>query len=153
FSTRGIFVTGDIEPKPDTERGPNYDFANSYYMYKALVALDKGVKKWGDSYLVTVDTENFIKYTFYQAIEAYRKKDLATAETLLQKVLSKKPQDRYLSLEKKAARTLARIYFEQEQYARSYDIYRNFLLRVNPLEPNDWMEAAWDLYYLKRHEE
>lgn len=153
FPTRNFFTTGDIEPKPDSERGPNYDFANSYYLYKAQAALDKGVKKWADSYLTSVDTENFIKYTFYQAIEAYRKKDLVTAEKLLQQILAKKPQPRYRSLIKKSARTLARMYFEQEQYARSYDIYRNFLLRLNPLEPGDWMEASWNLYYLKRHDE
>lgn len=153
FSTQTAFVTGDIEPKPDAERGENYDFSNSYYLYKAIGALDKGVKKWADSYLASVDTENFIKYAFWQAIEAYKKKDMKEAEKWLQKVLSRKVQDRYQSLFKKAARTLARIYFEQEQYGRSYDIYRSFLLRLNPLEPSDWVEAAWDLYYLKRYDE
>jgi tetratricopeptide (TPR) repeat protein len=147
FPTKSFFVTGDIEPKED------YDFSNSYYFYKAMAALDKGVRKWADSYLATVDTANFPKYLFYQAIDAYQRQEYDKSEKLLLKILAAKPGDKYASLVRKVARTLARIYFERQQYAQAYDVYRTFLLRMNPIEPGDWLEAAWNLYYLQRYEE
>jgi tetratricopeptide (TPR) repeat protein len=146
YPTLDYFVTGDLELASDS------NFASSYYLYKALASTEQGMRKWADYYLGLVNKEESEKYYFYESLEAYRKSDFVTAEKFLNKILDLKPIPRRRSLIKKAARTLARIYFEEKQYAKSYDIYDSFLLQLNPIEPNDWLEAAWDLYYLKKYD-
>src|SRR5262249_4791115 len=54
------------------------------------------------------------------------------------------------AMAKRTARTLARVYFDQGEHAKAWDIYANFLLKLNPAQPSDWVEAAWNLYRLKR---
>jgi tetratricopeptide (TPR) repeat protein len=170
FSADSLFMPGDIVP---TE---GYDFTNSYNFYKFVLNKERGMQKWAESYFAGIDKENFPKYLFYQALQAYEKTDLVGAEGLLRKILQKYgSQDnpvgfvgkvpvsapRELRAEEKAqlpfirkvARTLARVYFEAEEYARALQIYDEFLLRLNPITPSDWLEAAWNLYYLKRYPE
>jgi hypothetical protein len=145
FSTRAFFVAGDIEP-------PEHDeFTSSYFFYKGLIAKDHGMEKWAEHYFTNLDKENFPKYLFYSAIETYEKKDLAQTEKSLKKILAMDLGADQSVFAKKVARTLARLYFEQENYAKSFDIYQSFLLKVNPVNVSDWLEAAWNLYYLKHY--
>jgi tetratricopeptide (TPR) repeat protein len=145
FSTKAFFVAGDIDPQANDE------FTNSYFFYKGLIARDHGMEKWAEHYFTNLDKENFPKYLFYSAIESYAKKDYPTAEKALKKILSTDLGPDQAVFAKKVARTLARLYFEQENYAKSFDIYQSFLLKVNPVTISDWLEAAWNLYYLKRY--
>ena len=147
FPAKGYFTTGDIEPEEGT------DFANSYNFYKGLIAREKGMSQWAEHYFSNVDKDKLPRYLFYSAVEAYSKGDLDSAEKDLKKILSEPLGPEQASMVQKTARTLARIYFEREQYAKSLDIYENFLLRVNPILPSDWLETAWDLYYLKRFDQ
>lgn len=147
FSTRSYFVTGDIEP------GEGTNFVNSYNLYKGLIAKDKGMSRWAEHYFGNVDTENFPKFLFHSALEAYAKRDLVQTEKSLKKILEMNLGVEEASLVKKVARTQARIYFEQEQYLEAFDIYDSFLLRTSAVTPSDWLEAAWSLYFLKRYDQ
>jgi hypothetical protein len=40
-----------------------------------------------------------------------------------------------------------------QDYEKSLMYYNDFLLRTNPITPTDWIEKAWNLYYLKRYED
>lgn len=145
FSAQPLFLTGDITPAGD------YDFVNSYNLYKSILNRDKGMEKWAGHYLENIDKENFSKYLFYQAIESYSKSNLKEAEEKLSKLLQKDLGPNQKAFTVKIARTLARVYFDQEQYAKSLDIYQSFLLKLNPISPTDWLEASWNLYYLKKY--
>ena len=147
FSTRSFFITGDIEPAPGNS------FANSYNLYKGLISKDKGMDKWAEHYFTNVDKEHFPKYLFYTALDAYLKKDLDGAVKSLQKILAMDLGMDQEELVRKVARTLARIYYEMGKYDKSFDVYGSFLLKLNPVTPSDWLEAAWNLYYLKRYNE
>ncbi|OFZ49777.1 MAG: hypothetical protein A2381_18175 [Bdellovibrionales bacterium RIFOXYB1_FULL_37_110] len=142
-----MFVTGDIEPTDNT------DFISSYNLYKAIANEAKGMKKWADDFFANIDKDNFYKYLFYQAVQAYALNDYPKAITLLEKILKLPLEAKHLPFIKKAARTLARIYFKQENYLKSLDIYETFLTRLNPVTPSDWLEMGWNLYYLKRYQE
>jgi tetratricopeptide (TPR) repeat protein len=146
FSTRPLFTAGDIDPQDPP------DFANSYNFYKGILAEEKGMNQWADHYFVHVDKENFPKYLFYSALKAYQNRDVDRAQDLLKKILTKKLEPTDGPFIEKVARTLARIYFESEQYDKSLDIYQNFLLKLNPIHPADWVEGAWNLYYLKKYD-
>lgn len=144
FPIRSVFAAGDIEPQSDKE------FADSYYFYKATLAKEKGMERWAEHYFSFVDKENFPKYLFYSALDAYSKKDFSASEKLLKKILSLQLERSQLGLIKKVARTLARIYYELEQHEKSLDIYESFLLKLNPVTPSDWLETAWNRYHLRR---
>lgn len=148
FPTQHLFSMGDIEPTTEDSH-----FSNSYYLHKALITQNSGVSKWVDFYFSKVDKENFEKYLFYQAIQQYQKKDLKASKELLKKILSKKMGLNQKSLVKKVARTLARVYFANEEYEKSRDIYESFLLNTDPVIPADWIETAWNLYYLHRFDQ
>jgi tetratricopeptide (TPR) repeat protein len=147
FSTRADFVPGDLDP---SGRDP---FTQSYLLYKGIVNLDKKMQKWADHYFEKIDREAFSKYLFFSATEAYRAGEFVAAVDLLKKAIAQTSGDEYASLAAKEARTLARIYFEAGQSEKSLDIYQSFLLRLNPVAPTDWLEAAWNLYRLKRFPE
>jgi len=147
YSTRQVFVTGDIEPDSSD------NFSNSYNLYKGLIARDKGMSKWAEHYFANVDKENFPKYLFYTALDAYAAKDTDMAMKTLKKILSLDLGADQAALTKKVARTLGRLHFELEQYDKSFDVYDNFLLRTNPITPADWLESAWNLYYLKKYDQ
>ena len=146
YNVRPLFITGDISPTAE-----NYDFANSYNLYKALFNRDQGMKKWSDDYFSKIDQKKFPKFIFYQALDAYSIGKLKEAISLLKDLLNVELDNPIFA--KKVARTLARIYYEQENYEKSLDIYNNFLLKVNPITPSDWLEAAWNLYFLNRYPE
>jgi tetratricopeptide (TPR) repeat protein len=147
FEIRSVFIAGDLEPRPTTDQ------AKSYYLYKGILNLEKGLEKWGSHYLAKIDRAEFPKYDFYRAVTAYAAGRLDEAEDILKKLLAADyPLDR-APFVRKLARTLARIHFERKQYVESLDIYRTFLLRLNPVTPADWLEASWNLYYLKRYDE
>lgn len=145
---RELFATADIEPDPSAQP----DFANSYYLYKAILSQDKKIDRWAEYYFAKVDRQNFPKYLYYKTLEQYGNGDLLGAADTLRKILARDLPAAQLPLLTKASRTLARIYFEQREYEKSLDIYESFLLRLNPIFPSDWLEAAWDHYYLKQYE-
>ncbi len=147
FSTRPLFVPGDIEPPLQTKFGRDYVF------YKGLADMDKKMHRWADDQFEKLDKATFTKYIFYQAIQQYGEGKLDEAIETLKKALAQTNGPESLSLARKEARTLARIYYEKQKYEESLDIYQNFLLRLNPVTPGDWLEAAWNLYGLKRYPE
>lgn len=150
FSTLADFVPGDLDFSGPAGREP---FAQSYMLYKAMVNLEKKTPKWADYYFDKIDKENFSKYLFFRATEAYRSKKHVEAVGLLKRALAQISGPEQESLARKEARTLARIYYEAGQFEKSLEIYRTFLLKTNPLAPTDWLEAAWNEYKLKRFDD
>ncbi len=147
YSLRNVFMSGDLE------LFGKESFNQSYNLYKASVDLDKNMPKWANNYFNRVDKENFPKYLFYQALNEFNKKNLDSSLIHLDKALNGLTDPAQLSLSKKVSRTMARIYYEQNRYKESFDIYENYLLKLNPIEPSDWVEAAWNLYRLGRFDE
>lgn len=147
YSLHHFFAPANIEPIWE------YDLVNSYYLYKALTHERAGMKRWAESHFAKIDKQNFPKYLFYSAIQSYSNKDFGKAKEVLNKLLDNPKIADDVVMLSKVARTLARIYFEEGDYSKSFDIYENFLLHLNPVTPSDWLEAAWNLYYLKRHDE
>lgn len=149
---RDIFISGDLEITPG--EGPEeYNFYNSYYLYKAILSQEKKVEHWAKFYFDKIDRENFPKYLFFQAVEAYTKADLPKAQELLNQALSKKLSEQPKALVVKMTRMLARIYFEKGQYEKALEVYNSFLLKLNPMHPSDWLEAAWAYFHLKKYPE
>ncbi len=146
-SARETFVAGDIEPRGEDR------FVGSYYLYKYLLNHEKGLERWAAQYDQQLDHEHFPKYRFYLGLAAYSEGRLPEAETLLRQVLSNVSGEHGAALARKAARTLARLQFEQGRYESALEIYEGFLLKMNPVQPSDWLEAAWSLYHLKRFPE
>jgi len=147
FNLRPAFMSGDLEVTGKD------NFAQSYNLYKATVDSDKDMPKWADNYFNRIEKDKFPKYLFYQALKEFNAKKLDDSLAHLDKALVNLQDPEQLSLSKKISRTMARIYYEQTKYKESLDIYQNYLLRLNPIEPSDWVEAAWALYRLGRFEE
>jgi tetratricopeptide (TPR) repeat protein len=147
YSTRSDYVAGDIDPTG------NDDFAQSYFLYKGIVNVDKQTPKWADYYFNRIDKENFPKYLFFRANQAYSGGQTTEAIQLLKKALAQTSGEDSVSLSKKESRTLARIYYETGQFDKSLEIYQTYLLRLDPIAPSDWLETAWNLYQLKRFPE
>lgn len=147
FPVEPLFVPGDIEPT-----GPT-DFSNDYFLYKYILNREKGLPRWSDHYLALIDQDKTPKLQFYNALVAYSKGDFPQAITLLKKVLGGNFGDGDAPFARKVARTLARVYFDAENYDQALDIYTSFLLKLNPLTPSDWLETAWTYYHLKRYPE
>jgi tetratricopeptide (TPR) repeat protein len=146
-STRPFFVPGDIEPDATT------DYGKSYFFYKALADTDKKMDRWAQAQFEKVDKEFFPKYIFYQGVQAYLAGHTDDAIGYLKKALFMTSSENQMSLARREARTLARIYYEKEDFEKSLEIYQTFLLKLNPVTPGDWLEAAWNLYRLKRYPE
>jgi tetratricopeptide (TPR) repeat protein len=146
-STRPYFIPGDIEPDATT------DYGKSYFFYKALADVDKKMNRWAQSQFEKVDKEFFPKFIFYQAIQSYSAGKLDDAIGYLKKALAMTSEEGNMSLSRREARTLARIYYEKEEFEKSLEIYQTYLLKLNPVTPSDWLEAAWSLYRLKRYPE
>jgi tetratricopeptide (TPR) repeat protein len=146
-SVRAMFIPGDIEPNAST------DFGRNYFFYKGLSDLDKKMDHWAASQFEKIDKDNFPKYVFFQAVQAYNAGKLDDAIGLLKRALSLTSGAGNLSLARKEARTLARIYYEKEEFEKSMEIYSTFLLKLNPITPSDWLEAAWNLYRMKLYPE
>ena len=147
FSTRADFIPGDLDP------AGHDNFAQSYLLYKGLVNHDKKMEKWAEYYFNKVDKENFPKYLFFKATEAYAKRQPYEAIVLLKRALTATSGPDSFSFAKKVARTLARIHYELGQFDKSLEIYQTFLMKVEPITPADWVEASWNLYQLKRFPE
>jgi hypothetical protein len=90
---------------------------------------------------------------FLQALLDYKQRNSLAVEQKLDLLLRDSRILNQPIFVKKIARTLARAYFEQKKYLQAYDIYENFLLKVDPQFASDWLEAAWSLYYTKRSSE
>jgi tetratricopeptide (TPR) repeat protein len=149
---REIFVPGDLEPDP--AGGPDaYQFANSYYLYKAMLSKEKNQDHWAQVYLDKIDKDNFSKYIFFSGIDEYSKGNLQKAEDLVNKALAKDVGTQSRAFATKMVRTLARIYFEEGEYDKALEIYNSFLLKLNPIVPLDWLEAAWCEFHLKHYPE
>ena len=145
-----LFAAGDLEAQGDP------GFVNSYNLAKYTLNHEKGLDRWAQQYYARFTQpgdEHFQKYQFYLAIEAYAAGKTDEAIDRIKKVLASDPGEGSGVLAARAARTLARIYFEQKRYGLSLSIYTSFLLKLNPIEPSDWLEAAWDDYDLKRYPE
>lgn len=147
FPTSKMFETGDIDPIGD------YALQNGYNFYKALVNQNKGMQRWADYFLNKVDKEGYNKFHFYAAVEEYKKKNFDEAIRILKKILKTDFVSYDHSFVRKIARTLARIYFEQKRFKESLDIYETFLLKQNPIAASDWLEVAWNHYYLKNYQQ
>lgn len=145
IDVRAAFNSADIEPVGDPA------FTDSFFLYKSIINSEKQIKRWADFYLGKVESKDFSKSLFFQSIEAYKAKKFDVARESLNQILKNHEKNPLrVSMIKKVVRTLARIYFEEEQYEKSLDIYKNFLLKLNPTVSLDWLEAAWNLYYLNR---
>lgn len=147
FNLRPVFMAGDLET------AGKENFSQSYNLYKASVDLEKNMPKWANNYFAKVDKETFPKYLFYQALKEFNQKKLDDSLGHLEKALAGLTDSpSHLSLSKKMARTMARIYYEQTKYKESLDIYQNYLLKLNPVDQGDWVEAAWALYRLGQYD-
>jgi hypothetical protein len=147
FSVEEYFKTGFLEPDPKSTLG------QSYYFYKGKLNDTQGRKKWATYYFSFLTTDKSPKFLFFQAISAYKNKELPKALEILDKILKLEAPVSMSSFFAKAARTKARILYEMKEYKSSLDIYQNFLLKMNPSLPTDWIEAGWNLFYLERYEE
>ena len=146
FSVRRYFVTGDLTPDKE------YEFSNSYHFYKGLVNYQEGMEKWAKNYFSLVDKEHYPKYLFFEAINAYRDKDFKKAKEFLFKIIKSETEKSDESFINKAVRTLARIYFEEKRYDKALGIYTDYLLKVNPRQPEDYLEVAWIYYHLEQND-
>jgi tetratricopeptide (TPR) repeat protein len=145
FNSRPLFVVGDLDLRTNTS------FSNSYNLNKGLINLDLGMTRWAEDYFHRIGRPDFAKYLFYQAIEAYSRRDFGKAQELLGKILRQSASPDQASLAAKAARTMARIHYEKGEYKEALAVYDEFLLRLNPLTSSDWLEAAWCLFNLGEH--
>jgi tetratricopeptide (TPR) repeat protein len=149
---RDIFVSGDLEISPG--EGPEeYGFYNSYYLYKAILSDEKKSDHWAGHYYEKIDKENFPKYLYYQAVRAYGRRDLSASVDFLNQALGKRLSEQPKNLIMKMTRMLARVHFERGEYEKALEIYRSFLLKLNPIQPSDWLEAAWASFHLRRYPE
>ena len=128
-TTRPLFIPGDIEPNAGT------DFGKSYFFYKALADVDKKMNRWAQSQFEKVDKEFFPKYVFYQALQAYTAGHLDDAIGYLKKALILTGGKDNMALARREARTLARIYYEKEDFEKSLEIYQTFLLKTQSCYP------------------
>lgn len=149
---RDIFVPGDLEI-PASDDPEDYQFYNSYYLYKAILSQERKVEHWAKVYFDKVDRERFPKFFFYQAVMAYQKGDLVEALNQLNRALGQKLADQPKSLVVRMTRMMARIHFERGEYEKALEIYRDFLLKLNPMHPNDWLETGWAYFHLKKYPE
>ena len=146
-SIRSLFLNSSLEP---TAEG---DFGQSFYCFKALANQESRLTKWADHYFQKVEPDKADVYQLYLAVRAYTVHDLPKARELLAKLLEGKNGPRNPFFVKQAARTLARIHFEEKNYEKSLEIYKTFLLKVAEPTASDWLEAAWNLFHLKRYTE
>ncbi len=146
-SLMDIFFVGDLDR---TERD---QFTQSYNFYKGVTNKIKNLEKWSQDFFKRIDKDNFKKYQFYQAIDLYNKGQLFESSIVLDQILRNPLKEQDFTFAKKVVRTKARIHFERKEYEKSLSYYDDFLLKVNPLTPSDWMEKAWNLYYLKKYDE
>jgi tetratricopeptide (TPR) repeat protein len=156
FDSLDPFLPGDLDttaPESASAEPEQFRFHNSYNLYKSLMNQERGAPKWAAAYLAKVDQENFPKFLFHTAISSYKKNDLDAAEETLKKLLDREYGQADLPFVRKVARTLARILFDREQFERAFDIQKSFLLKLNPVTPSDWLEAAWSLYHMHRFQD
>lgn len=147
FSVNSLFVAGDLEARGDA------GFVNSYNLAKYILNHEKGMERWARQYYEKMDGESFPKYQYYLAVQAYAQGKLPESIDRLRKILAADKGEGSGALAVKSARTLARIYFEKKEFEKAVGIYNSFLLKLNPIQPSDWLEAAWCDYYLKRYPE
>lgn len=159
FPATGPFLAGDIDPAvPSGKPGSTDDHEarslyNHYHLYKAQVNRERSATRWADGYLARVETFGFPKLQLAQAIEDYLGDRPDEAIEKIKKLLGTDFERAQTPFVRKAARTLARIHFEREQYEKALEIYTSFLLRLNPVSPSDWVDAAWTYFHLKRYPE
>lgn len=142
-----LFIIGNLELDGPDEVSQNYNF------YKAIVNKMRGMEKWSKDYFEKLDQDKFNKYQFYKAIGFYGEKKYKEALEILDKILKSTLTPKDFSFVKKIVRQIARIHFEMQDYDKSLLYYNDFLLRTNPVTPTDWIEKAWNQFYLKRYEE
>lgn len=149
-STIEVFIPGDIEARGDRE------FAGTYNFVKYALSLDQGMNRWARAYFEKMGDLGLPRYQYFLSMQSYAKGTVAGNEEAishLKEILRTDSGKGGGLLAVKAARTLARIFYEQKKFEKSLDIYSSFLLRLNPIQPSDWLETAWNLYFLKRFPE
>lgn len=125
------------------------DFINTFHLYRAIHLESKGQSQWAQQHFSKISDPQFAKLLFYQAIQAYSTKRVEESEEKLVKIL-KSPQRFSTAFVKGVTRTLARIRFEQGRYQESLSLYTGFLLRTPTVAMDDFLEAAWNSFYLDR---
>lgn len=145
-SLQNVFYIGDLDISSRDE------FSQSYNFYKAVINKTKKLKKWSDDFFKRIDKENFKKYRLYQAINLYREKKLIESLEILDQILRGELSQNDFTFAKKVVRMKARILFERKEYEKSLELYDDFLLKVNPISPYDWLEKTWNLFYLKKYD-
>lgn len=147
YDLKDLFTAGDLDVK-------GLDgFYQTYNMYKSIINSQKKMTRWSTYYADRVDKEGFPKYLFFTALQMYNNGKFEEAIEKLTKALKAFNQPRDIAFTKKVSRTLARIYYEIGNYKKSWEIYETYLLRLNPIEPHDWLEGAWNLYQMDRYSE
>lgn len=142
-----LFMVGNLELDDKDEFSQNYNF------YKAVINKLKGMEKWSNDFFLKLDQETFKKYRFYQAMGLYSEKKYDESLKILEEILKSPLAIKDFTFAKKVARMMARIYFEQKKYEKSLQFYDEFLLKTNPVNPSDWIEKAWNLFYLKKYDD
>jgi tetratricopeptide (TPR) repeat protein len=147
YDLKDLFAAGDLDIKGID------GFYQTYNMYKSIINSQKKMTRWSSYYADRVDKEGFPKYLFYTGLQNYQNSKFEEALEKLTKALKALNQPKDIALAKKISRTLARIYYELGNFKKSWEIYDTYLLRLNPIEPHDWLEGAWNLYQLDRFSE
>jgi tetratricopeptide (TPR) repeat protein len=137
----GLFASGDLEA----------GFSRGYDFVKYVIHHEAGMERWAREYRSDAATEP--KLAFYLALQDYEAGRTEPAVSRLKAILAADKGTGSGSLAIRAARTLARIHFESGRFERALDIYSSFLLKLNPVRPADWLEAAWCDYHLHRYAE
>src|SRR5690606_3857983 len=107
--------------------------------YKGWANAQRGFDRWAITHFQSMDQPDFPKKEFFNALQTYRRGKLDDAAVMLKALLQKDYKKERRVFAGKVARTLARIHFEKEEYAKSLDIYTSYLLRLNPMTPSDWL--------------
>ena len=108
-----LFISGDLQLEEKKD-----EYSNSYNLNKAIINERHGIRKWSKHYFEKISKEDSAKFMLYASVEAFGRKNLGEAEVYPRTLLSKDLPVEKLPLVRKAARTLARILFQQEKYEK-----------------------------------
>jgi hypothetical protein len=146
FPIFDYFNFANIEPSLELSWSPQF------YLYKGLFFSGKKNEYWSKYYFNKIKETKNPTLSFYEVIELYKNGNLKEAKKKLEAWLKEYSKEGDEVLTKKVIRTLARIEFEQENYAKSFQLYDDFLLKTKIIDPQDYLEAAWSAFYLKKYE-
>jgi hypothetical protein len=137
FPIFDYFNFANIEPSLELSWSPQF------YLYKGLFFSGKKNEYWSKYYFNKIKETKNPTLSFYEVIELYKNGNLKEAKKKLEAWLKEYSKEGDEVLTKKVIRTLARIEFEQENYAKSFQLYDDFLLKTKIIDPQDYLETAW----------